>query len=60
MSGLVQSFQGNEGTWRKYIYMMLAEVKNKDFLQGDEAKFLDFMITSKCGVDFFEIWIVIG
>ncbi len=56
----MQSFQGNEGTWRKYIYMMLAEVKNKDFLQGDEAKFLDFMITSKCGVDFFEIWIVIG
>jgi len=39
--------------------MMLAEVKKEDFWQGNVVKFLDFMITSKCGVD-LEIWIVIN
>jgi len=39
--------------------MMLAKVKKEDCWQGNEVKFLDFMITSKCGVD-LEIWIVIS
>jgi hypothetical protein len=53
--GLVRRFQGNEGTGRKNIYMMLAEVKRGHFLAIDEAKFLDFMITSKCGRDFGDL-----
>jgi hypothetical protein len=42
--GLVRSFQGNEGLWRRKRNMKLVEVKDVDFWQGDEAKFLIFMI----------------
>ncbi len=53
--GLVWRFQGNKGTGGKNIYMMLAKVKEGTFWQGDEAKFLDSMITNKCGVDFGDL-----
>jgi hypothetical protein len=36
-------------------YMMLAKVKSSTFWRGDEAKFLDFMMTNKCGVDFRDL-----
>jgi hypothetical protein len=52
---LVWRFQGNKGTGGKNIYMMLAKVKEGTFWQGDEAKFLDSMITNKCGVDFGDL-----
>jgi hypothetical protein len=35
--------------------MVLVEVKGSTFWQGDEVKFLDFMITSKCGMDFKDL-----
>jgi hypothetical protein len=34
---------------------MLAEMKRKTFWQGDEAKFLAFMTTSKCGANFKDL-----
>ncbi len=51
----MKRFQGSEGTWRRKVYMMLAKVKKRTFWQGDEAKFLAFMITNKCGVDFKDL-----
>jgi hypothetical protein len=45
--------------WRRNIYMKLAKVKEMNFWQGHEAKFLSFMIIRKCGVDFWN-WIVIS
>jgi len=49
--GLVQSFQGNRGTRKREIHMMLVEVKEADFWQRDEAKFLVLKIIKTCGVD---------
>jgi hypothetical protein len=48
---LVWSSHGNEGTKRRETYMMLAKVKEANFWQRDEAKFLIFMIIKTCGVD---------
>jgi hypothetical protein len=47
----VWSFQGNEGMWRKEIYMKLAEVKETNFWRGDETKFLICMIIKMCAMD---------
>ncbi len=49
--GLVRSFQGNRGTRKREIHMMLVEVKEADFWQKDEAKFLVLKIIKTCGVD---------
>jgi hypothetical protein len=37
---------------KRNIYMKLAEVKRADFWQGEEDKFLVFMIIKRYGVDF--------
>jgi hypothetical protein len=54
-SGLVRRFQGSERTRGRKIYMMMVEVKEGTFWQGDEAKLLDSMITNKCGVNFGDL-----
>jgi len=48
--GLVRGFQGSKGRWKGESYMKLAEKKEGDFLQGEEAKFLVFLIIRMCGV----------
>jgi hypothetical protein len=54
--GLVRKLQGSKRVGRREIYMILAEVKRiNTFWRGDEAKFLDFMITNKCGMDFGDL-----
>jgi hypothetical protein len=53
--GLVWRFQWSEGMGRKEIYMMLVKMNKGNLWQGDEAKFLDFMIIDKCGVDFGDL-----
>jgi hypothetical protein len=53
--GLVKRFQGSKEIGRRKVYMMLVEVKKRTFWQGDEAKFLAFMITNKCGMDFRDL-----
>jgi len=40
---------------KRNIYEV-AKVKDADFLRRDEAKFLVFMITNKCGIDFGIGW----
>ncbi len=54
MQGLVWRFQGSEGMGKK-IYMMLAELEKGTLWWGNEANFLDFMITDKCGMDFGDL-----
>jgi hypothetical protein len=54
-SGLVWRFQGSERMGGREIYMMLVEMKEGTFWQGDEAKFLDSMITNMCGMDFGDL-----
>jgi len=47
------SFQGSKGKWRgKKIYKAGQGEGMQTFWRGDEDKFLDFMITIKCKVDF--------
>jgi hypothetical protein len=48
--GLVQSFQGSEGMWRRESYMKLAEEKEGIFFgKWGEAKFL-FLLVRMCGI----------
>jgi hypothetical protein len=46
--GLVRSFWGSEGLWRRNINMNLVKVKKADFWQRDEAKFLVFFLMRRC------------
>jgi hypothetical protein len=70
--GLVQSFQGSEGKWRREI-REVGWSEGRGLWQGDEVKFLVFMIIRRCGVhlgldcnrlrvevdlDFFLSWIL--
>jgi len=51
--GSVGAFRGARGGGEEKIYIKLAKKERmQTFGRGDEIKFLDFMITIKCGVDF--------
>jgi len=48
-----ESFQGSEGMWKgEKIYKAGRGEGMQTFWRGDEDKFLGFMITINCGVDF--------